>query len=76
MKTITLSDLSPGYRARVLALYNDEGMRRRLLDIGITQNAEVECIGRSPGGDPSAYRIRGAVIALRHADARHILVRI
>ena len=76
MKTITLSDLLPGCKAHVLALYNDESMRRRLLDIGLTQDAEVECIGRSPGGDPSAYWIRGAVIALRHADTRHILVRI
>jgi Fe2+ transport system protein FeoA len=31
-------------------------------------------VGRSPWGDPSAYRIRGAVIAIRRADAADILV--
>lgn len=76
MKTITLSDLLPGCIASVQMLYNDEGMRRRLMDIGLTQDTEIECLGKSPCGDPSAYLIRGAVIALRHEDARHILVRI
>ena len=50
-------------------------MRRRLLDIGLVENTEVECLGRSPAGDPSAFLIRGAVIALRSADCAQILVR-
>ena len=51
-----------------------EGMRRRLLDLGLVENTAVECLGRSPGGDPAAYLIRGAVIALRDSDSRDILV--
>ena len=34
----------------------------------------MECLGRSPGGDPAAYLIRGAVIALRDRDSRGVLV--
>ena len=49
-------------------------MRRRLLDIGLVEGTEVECLGRSPGGDPSAYLIRGAVIAVRAEDARTVLI--
>mgnify|MGYP001181001857 CR=1 FL=1 len=49
-------------------------VRRRLLDIGLVEGTEVECVGRSPGGDPAAYLIRGAVIAIRDADAAGILV--
>ena len=49
-------------------------MRRRLLDIGLIENTDVECLGRSPAGDPSAYLIRGAVIAIRAADCRDILI--
>lgn len=49
-------------------------MRRRLLDIGLVEGTEVECLGRSPGGDPSAYLIRGAVIAVRAEDARKVLI--
>ena len=49
-------------------------MRRRLQDIGLVKNTCVRCLGRSPGGDPSAYLIRGAVIAIRAADCRDILI--
>ena len=49
-------------------------MRRRLLDIGLIENTEVTCVGRSHGGDPAAFLIRGAVIALRRADCKKILV--
>ena len=49
-------------------------MRRRLLDIGLIEGTDVECLQRSPAGDPVAYLIRGAVIALRAEDASQILV--
>jgi Fe2+ transport system protein FeoA len=29
---------------------------------------------RSPGGDPTAYRVRGTLVALRRDQARHVLV--
>jgi ferrous iron transport protein A len=45
------------------------------MDIGLVENTPVECLGRSPGGDPSAYLIRGAVIAIRADDCRGITVR-
>lgn len=70
----TLNDIRPGQRAVVSALRATGSMRRRLLDIGLIQNTEVECLGRSPGGDPSAFLIRGAVIAIRAADCKDILV--
>jgi len=34
----------------------------------------VEALQKSPSGDPTAYFIRGAVIALRSEDAGKILV--
>ena len=47
-------------------------MRRRLLDIGLVENTRVECVGQSPSGDPKAFLIRGAVIALRLSDCAMI----
>ena len=44
-------------------------MRRRLLDIGLIPGTRVTCTAVSPAGDPAAYLIRGAVIALRGRDA-------
>ena len=42
--------------------------------MGLIQNTIVQCLGRSPGGDPSAFLIRGAVIAIRAVDGQHIWV--
>lgn len=69
-----LSDIRPGEKATVSAQRTEGSMRRRLLDIGLIENTDVECLGRSPAGDPSAYLIRGAVIAIRAADCRGILI--
>lgn len=69
-----LSDILPGTRATVSALLTTGSMRRRFLDIGLIENTAVECVGTSAGGDPSAYLIRGAVIAIRSEDCRGILV--
>ncbi|MDO5558603.1 MAG: FeoA family protein [Oscillospiraceae bacterium] len=75
MNTVSsLNDIRPGQKARIKNLLSTGSIRRRLLDIGLIENTEVECLGRSPGGDPSAYLIRGAVIAIRSEDCKNILI--
>ncbi|MGI6731049.1 MAG: FeoA family protein [Anaerovoracaceae bacterium] len=69
-----LNRINPGQRAIVRTLENEGSMRRRLLDIGLVEDTEIECLGRSPGGDPSAFLIRGAVIAIRSEDCAKIFV--
>ena len=69
-----LSDLPEGTRARVHALHLSGGMRRRLQDLWLVAGTRVSCIQRAAAGDPTAYLIRGAVIALRQADAAQIEV--
>lgn len=71
---ICLNDINPGQHATVSSLQSTGRMRRRLLDIGLIENTDVECLGRSPGGDPTAFLIRGAVIAIRSEDCRNILI--
>jgi len=46
--------------------------RRRLMDLGIIPGTLISAELRSPSGDPTAYRIRGATIALRHEQADQI----
>ena len=70
----SLNELKPGQKTRVKELRSQGSIRRRLLDIGLIEDTEVECLGRSPAGDPTAFLIRGAVIALRSEDCRDILV--
>lgn len=69
-----LSQIEPGQLAVVKHLNTTRSMRKRLLDLGLTEQTEVRCLGRSPLGDPSAYLIRGAVIAIRSRDSRNIIV--
>lgn len=68
-----LSTLAPGQSARVTGLSAEGSMRRRFQDLGVIPGTLIECLARSPLGDPCAYLIRGAVIALRQADAGSIL---
>lgn len=72
---ICLNDMRPGQRAVVSELQATDSMRRRLLDIGLIKDTTVECLGRSPGGDPAAFLVRGAVIAIRSEDCKDILIR-
>lgn len=69
----SLAALREGEDARVTELQAQNGMRRRLLDLGLTPGTRVECELISPSGDPAAYRIRGALIALRRRDAALVL---
>ena len=67
-----LSALGRGQAARVDALLAQGPMRRRFQDLGLITGTQVECLGPSALGEPCAYLIRGALIALRRADAEGI----
>lgn len=75
MSIKSLCDMKVGEKCVVHKLNTNGSMRRRFLDIGLIENTSVECVGISPCGDPSAYLIRGAVIAIRSEDSRDILIR-
>jgi len=72
--TIPLHLLSCGKLARVKELLSSGNSRRRMLDLGLIAGTLIQSLRRSPSGDPTAYEIRGAVIALRSEEASQILV--
>ncbi len=72
--TIPMNDLRCGQTGTVLSLDAGGGMRRRLLELGLIPGTTIERVLNSPGGDPACYRIRGAMIALRHLDATQVTV--
>jgi ferrous iron transport protein A len=73
---IALNQIPVGAFAKVKRLISQGGARRRLLDLGLIRDTIVESLRKSPAGDPIAYQIRGAVIALRSEEASNILVEI
>lgn len=71
---MTMNELRPGEAAVVRAMDCGGAVRRRLRDLGLIEGTAVTCLGRSPLGDPSAYALGGAAIALRRSDSRRIEV--
>ena len=63
-----------GKSAKVKELTSAGNLRRRMLDLGLIIGTIVESLRKSPSGDPTAYVIRGAVIALRSEEASKIMV--
>lgn len=75
MNTITLDKLPLNSTCKILSLNCSGLLQRRLLDLGLSQNTSIKSILRSPFGDPTAYEVRGTIIALREEDAKNILVK-
>lgn len=71
----SLSALAEGESGYVQQIRARPAMSRRLADLGLIPGTRVTCVFSSPAGDPCAYLIRGALIALRQADAEGIVVR-
>ena len=69
-----LNTLCPGEITVVKSMKSSGDLRRRLLDMGIVEGTRVECLGMSPGGDPKAFLVRGAVLAIRGQDCRDIMI--
>ncbi len=68
-----LHTLSPGERGTVTEV-KPGGLSERLRDLGFTTGTWVQCVRCAPMGDPTAYEVRGAVIALRKDDADLVYV--
>ena len=75
-RLIPLHCLALGTCAKVSKLTADGNTRRRMLDLGLICGTRVAALQKSPSGDPVAYEIRGAVIALRSEEASQILVEV
>ena len=71
-----LSSLKTGEQAEVLGISRAcrGAQRRRLMDLGIIPGTVISMAMASAGGDPKAYNIRGAMIALREEQAEFIYI--
>lgn len=70
----SLDEMRPGEQAGIAVVAGKPAIRRRLIDIGLVEGTKIECIGKSPFGDPKAFLVRGAVIAIRSEDCKNILI--
>ena len=71
---IPLSTINIGSICQIVSLNLQGLLRRRILDLGMVPGTAVQCIRKSPAGDPIAYMVRDTLIALRNEDASQITV--
>jgi ferrous iron transport protein A len=71
---MTLDRLPIGKKANVMSIQAEGAVRRRMHDLGMIDGTEIQPLYKSPSGNPVAYLIRGAVIALRSDVSDKIMV--
>jgi ferrous iron transport protein A len=65
---LTLKDAKPGQKVRVIKLHGQGPVKKRIMDMGITRDAEITVRKVAPLGDPVEITVRGYELSLRRAD--------
>ena len=75
MKEKTVNELKLGEIGIVNNIIGEEGIKRRLLDLGLIEGTNIKPVLVSPSGDPRAFEFRGSLIAIRKEDAKDIKIK-
>ncbi|MDO5123478.1 MAG: FeoA family protein [Eubacteriales bacterium] len=73
MNTIPLYKLKKGESGTIINV-EDNPYKMRMLELGFIRGENITMIRKSPIGDPTAYFVKGTVVALRKAQAGYINV--
>ena len=68
----TLRQAKIGDTVKVVKLYGEGAVKRRIMDMGITKGTDVHIRKVAPLGDPIEVTDRGYELSLRKADAEMI----
>lgn len=74
--SVSLAQLAIGEDCTVVGLAGeaDNGVNRRLRDLGFLIGTRVLAVRRAPMGEPTIYELRGYQMSLRRAEAQRILI--
>ena len=72
--SMTLNEVKPGNTVKVVSLTGEGGVKRRIMDMGITKGVSVTVRKIAPLGDPIELTVRGYELSIRKADAGFIEV--
>ena len=70
----TLRDAKCGETVKVLKIRGEGAVKRRIMDMGMTNNTDIFVRKVAPLGDPVEVTVRGYELSLRKADAEMIEV--
>ncbi len=71
---MTLRDAAIGETVRVVRLHGEGGIKRRIMDMGITKGIEIYVRKVAPLGDPVEVTLRGYELSIRKDEAEMIEV--
>jgi ferrous iron transport protein A len=75
-KVMALSEAEIKAKVKVVEIVTGSKVRRRIMDMGITNGVEVIVEGKAPMGDPIEIIVRGYKLSLRKNEAKDILVKV
>lgn len=70
----TLDMIKPGESATIRKITTSGAMKKKLMDMGLTKNVNVQVRKVAPLGDPIEVNVRGYELSIRKADAASIEV--
>ena len=70
----TLKQAKVGETVKVVKLHGEGALKRRMMDMGISQGVEIYVRKVAPLGDPIEIKVRGYELSLRKNDAELIEV--
>lgn len=73
--TCSLNTLGIGCRGMVVSVTGEAEVRRRLLEMGFCNGAQVEVLRRAPLGDPIEFKLRGYCLSLRDEQAQYVTIK-
>ena len=76
IKIENLNQLPLNKSGKIKNINCDEGIKRRLLDMGLVSGTNIIPVLVSPSGDPRAFLVRGSIIAIRKEDAENIIIKV
>lgn len=71
---MNLRQVKVGDTAKVVKIYGEGALKRRIMDMGITKGVNITVRKVAPLGDPIELTVRGYELSLRKADAEKIEV--
>lgn len=76
MERITLDKAELGQSVKASKINGSPMIKRRIMDMGITKNTQIDVIKYAPLGDPIEVRVRGYQLSIRKNDAQNIEVEV
>jgi Fe2+ transport system protein FeoA len=71
---VRLSELKTGQGGVIAAVEAEEGIQRRLLEMGLVRGESIQVRKLAPLGDPMELVVKGYHLSLRRAESACILV--